>query len=395
MLTHPDPSCPYVLETDGSHYAIASVLYQELPDGKRGIIGFNSRSLRGPETNYTTTEKELLAIVHALQKFRLYLTNVPFRIRTDHKALTFLKQCRFLNERLTRWVLFIQQFDFEISHIKGKDNVLADVLSRYPCDHPTQIVPAQQPILAHFIVEGSGALVKKLKNLKELQATDNFLASVSACVRGDFTRATKEIQRISGQYKWENGLLLHHHLFYNRTTIALPQTLQTPVIWHYHEEMGHFAAGKVYAVLKLYFYWPGMRRKIRAVLKTCDICQKAKKPNNTLTGPLQPIIPKDVGELVAVDFFGPLPRSTGGVTYLLVAVDVFSKFIKLFPLKRANAKAATNRIINDLAPVMEIKKILSDQGSQFTSHLWKKTLTEANIQVAYTTVRNAPSKPKF
>lgn len=393
MLAHPDPSCPYVLETDSSNYAIASVLYQELPEGKRGVIGFSSRSLRGPEINYTTTEKELLAIVHALQKFRLYLTSVPFRIRTDHKALTFLKQCRFLNERLTRWVLFLQQFDFEISHIKGKDNIIADTLSRYPSELSAPLVPAQQPILAHFIVEGASALVQDLRNLKSLQTEDKFLSSIYKCLRGDSTEASPEIRRLSDQYRVENGLILHFNTFHNRTTIALPQRLQTQIIWHYHEEMGHFAAAKVYTVLKQYFYWGGMRRQTMATLRTCDICQKSKKPNNTLTGPLQPIIPKDVGELVAVDFFGPLPRSTGGVTYLLVAVDVFSKFVKLFPLKRANAKAATNRILNDLLPVIRVKRILSDQGTQFTSRLWRKALQEADIRVTFTTVRNAPSNP--
>lgn len=391
ILSHPDPSCPFILETDSSNYAVASVLYQELPQGKRGVIAFNSRSLKGPELNYTTTENELLAIVHALQKFRLYLTGISFDIRTDHKALTFLKQCRFLNERLTRWVLFLQQFDFKISHIKGKENIIADTLSRYPCDKPLSFVPAPQPIMAHFVVEGASQLIQDLHSLKKLQLEDQFLSSIVHHLRVRPPTSSPAVRRASEYYHLQKGVLLHKDPVHGRITLAIPQSLQTKLIWHYHLEMGHFAAAKIYNILKQYFYWDGMKRKTTSILRTCDLCQKTKKPNHKITGPLQPIVPTNVGELVAVDFYGPLPKSIGGVTFLLVAVDVFSKFIKLFPLKRATAQAATNRIINNLLPLLRVKRILSDQGSQFTARLWRDKLSEAGIEVIYTTVRNAPS----
>lgn len=92
--------------------------------------------------------------------------------------------------------------------------------------------------------------------------------------------------------------------------------------------------------MKQYFYWPNMYRRICQLLHTCDICQKAKTRNQHSEGPLEPTISKAVGDLVAVDFYGPLPKSHGRMSYILVAVNNFSKFLKRFPLKKANAVAA-------------------------------------------------------
>jgi hypothetical protein len=114
--------------------ALGVELYQLDDAGEHGVIGFASRMLRGPELLYTVTEKELLAIIFGLQKFRTILLGHRIVIRTDHYALKFLKQCRLLNDRLTRWSLLLNEFDYDVEHIRGKDNVVADTLSRFPPD---------------------------------------------------------------------------------------------------------------------------------------------------------------------------------------------------------------------------------------------------------------------
>lgn len=93
--------------------------------------------------------------------------------------------------------------------------------------------------------------------------------------------------------------------------------------------MGHFGGQKVFTVMKYNFHWPNMKREIIRQVQACDICQKAKKPNRHFENPLNPVLAKEVGELVAVDFFRPLPQRKGGVAFILVAVDIFSKYIKL------------------------------------------------------------------
>lgn len=111
MLYFPNPRRSYYLETDASNYALGAVLYQLNDKQEKEVITLTSRTLRGPELTYYTTEKKLLAIVWALQKVRTYLHGAAITNCTYHLALTFLKTCKFVNARLTRWILAIQDYN--------------------------------------------------------------------------------------------------------------------------------------------------------------------------------------------------------------------------------------------------------------------------------------------
>lgn len=89
-----------------------------------------TRKLKGAEINCFTTEKELLPIVWALQKFRTYLAGAKIMNKTDHMATTFLKTCNFASARLMRWIKAIQDYQITVEHCQGKDNVVADTSSR-------------------------------------------------------------------------------------------------------------------------------------------------------------------------------------------------------------------------------------------------------------------------
>lgn len=100
----------------------------------RLVIAYTSSSLTDIETRYTVTQKEALTILHALRQWRVFVLGRPLMVITDHKALSFQKDYKLLNARLTRWILFLQEFNFKILHCEGKENEMADVLSRFPCD---------------------------------------------------------------------------------------------------------------------------------------------------------------------------------------------------------------------------------------------------------------------
>jgi hypothetical protein len=88
--------------------------------------------LNQTEQRYTTCEKELLAIVYALQSFRIYIYGHKVTLFTDNKALSFLHRCVITSNTVARWVLEIQVYDLEIRHIRGVQNHLADILSHNP-----------------------------------------------------------------------------------------------------------------------------------------------------------------------------------------------------------------------------------------------------------------------
>ncbi|CAN6570107.1 unnamed protein product [Malus baccata var. baccata] len=129
IITPPDWSLPFELMCDASDYAIGAVLGQR-KNKQPHVIYYASRTLNDAQLNYSTTEKELLAVVFALDKFRSYLLGTKVIIFTDHAALKYLLTKKEAKPRLIRWMLLLQEFDIEIRDKKGVENVVADHLSR-------------------------------------------------------------------------------------------------------------------------------------------------------------------------------------------------------------------------------------------------------------------------
>ena len=131
VLLTPDFSKPFSLHTDASERACGAVLLQDR-DGVLQPVAYHSAKFDTHQSRYSTIEKELLAIVSALKKFECYIqpASHPAHVYTDHNPLSFLNKNKFNNQRLLRWSLFLQPFNLQISHIKGKDNCIADALSR-------------------------------------------------------------------------------------------------------------------------------------------------------------------------------------------------------------------------------------------------------------------------
>ena len=132
MLRLPDLKKKFILQTDASNSGIGAALLQEDDDDSRYPVSYWSRKLKKSEVNYSTIEKECLAIVEACRKFQAYLYGAPFLLESDHMPLSFLKTQERVpnNARITRWILALQDFHFTIKYIPGKENVMADALSR-------------------------------------------------------------------------------------------------------------------------------------------------------------------------------------------------------------------------------------------------------------------------
>ena len=129
VLQPPDWSLPFEIMCDASDYAIGAVLGQKV-NKCPVVIYYASHTLAEAQRNYTTTEKELLAVVFALDKFRSYLLGSKVIIYSDHAALRYLLTKKEAKPRLLRWILLLQEFDVEIRDKKGSENVVADHLSR-------------------------------------------------------------------------------------------------------------------------------------------------------------------------------------------------------------------------------------------------------------------------
>ena len=130
VLKSPDYEKPFKLIIDSSDVGTGSVLVQEASDGLDHPVSYFSKKFLKYQKNYL--EKETLGLVLALEHFDVYLGSTPFKIKvyTDHNPLTFLKTMINKNQRLVRWSLALQEYNLEIQHIPGSENVVADALSR-------------------------------------------------------------------------------------------------------------------------------------------------------------------------------------------------------------------------------------------------------------------------
>ena len=129
IMQPPDWNLPFEIMCDASDYAVGAVLGQR-KEGKVNAIYYASKTLNEAQVNYATTEKELLAVVFAFEKFRSYIVNSKVIVYTDHAAIKYLLSKKDAKPRLIRWILLLQEFDVEIRDKKGAENVVADHLSR-------------------------------------------------------------------------------------------------------------------------------------------------------------------------------------------------------------------------------------------------------------------------
>uniref|UniRef100_A0A2N9ET94 RNA-directed DNA polymerase n=1 Tax=Fagus sylvatica TaxID=28930 RepID=A0A2N9ET94_FAGSY len=140
IMQAPDWSLPFEIMCDASDYAVGAVLGQR-KDKKPHVIYYASRTLNSAQMNYTTTEKELLAVVFALDKFRSYLMGTSIVVFTDHAALRYLLSKKDAKARLIRWILLLQEFNLQIKDKKGVENVVADHLSRLTFEEVKEEIP--------------------------------------------------------------------------------------------------------------------------------------------------------------------------------------------------------------------------------------------------------------
>lgn len=331
VIAFPDFSQPLYLNTDASTAAIGRELFQHI-NGHRHTLGYVSRTLKPAETRYTTTEQEALAIVYCCAKFRQYIIGHKIIAQTDHHALTFIRKCRLTSGRLTRWSLALQEYDLAIEYIPGKLNIAADTLTRYP---RVNDIRKDKKISINAIKEitYSKELVDNLKVIGELQNTDQYSKKL---------RSKKSLFTTT-----KDGITFTRAKITDQWRVIMPEQIQERIIRETHRTMGHPGKFKTFHILNNICTFKNMSRAIAQVIKTCDECQRNKPLNFKAAGNIMAHKPTMLLERISVDLMGPLPTGRDGVHYILAVLDTFSKYIKLYALKRATTKAILNKIEMD------------------------------------------------
>lgn len=165
------------------------------------------------------------------------------------------------------------------------------------------------------------------------------------------------------------------------------------LIKHQHEFYGHFGTLKTFKAMSETFCFSNMRRRVHTIVSKCDTCQRTKPLNRNYTGEMQPILPTRPLQLVACDVYGELPQGRAGTKFIFVVYDVFSKFVALYPIKKATTVILLHKIRNFMEKFGQIENILQDNASQFRSSKWQTQLKDLKVNVKYVSKYHPASNP--
>jgi len=318
VLALPKFQEPFVIETDACQDGVGAVLMQH---GRP--VAYLSKALSGRNKDISIYEKEFLALIMAVEKWRHYLQRNEFTILTDHKSLAYLNEQNLHSEMQKKAMARLMGLNFKITYRQGKENKAADALSRVAYLLPLQAVSVVQP-----------AWVQEVLNS---YATDQ--------------QAQQLLQQLAVSSPNEQGFSLDRGLIWLKGKVWIGQNsaLQTKLIAFSHSSAigGHSGIAGTYQRLKQFFAWKGMKMDVESYIKQCSICQQAKHSHTHPMGLLSPLpIPKDIWRDLSMDFIEGLPKSKG-FNVILVVVDRLTKYAHFIPVKHPYTAATIAQLFLD------------------------------------------------
>jgi hypothetical protein len=343
---------PLRIETDASDLALGACATQER-DGKWHPIAYYSRKFSGPEERYDVHDKELLAIVAALQHWRIYAESCSdLTIYTDHKNLVQFTTTKVLNRRQVRWSELLGQYKFKILYTPGKDNGRADALSRR----------------------------------SDLAGTKTINEHAILGINQDGTLGPA--QQVNNIFKVINQ---------GRLKLQVPDELQEAIIREHHDDPlhGHPGITRTMELIQRQYQFPDMKDKVTKFIKQCVPCQQNKHSTHAKYGEMQTIqAPKAPWTDITMDFVTQLPVSVDpatGYAYdsIFVVVDRHTKYAEMIPFRHNYSAEKLAHVFKDrIIRYHGIPEtIISDRDKLFTSNFWTTLLaqmgTRKKLSTAY------------
>ncbi|KAL5493753.1 hypothetical protein EMCRGX_G014975 [Ephydatia muelleri] len=350
-LVHYREELPLILETDASDRGVGAVLLHQLPDKSERPVAFASRTFLDREKNYSVIDKEALAIIFGVTKFYQYVYGRKFTLRTDHKPLEHILGAnqeipKMAANRLQRWAITLSAYQYDLQYVKGKENLLADPLSRLPMN--VSSTSAEEDVGHHSALLNVRIedLPMSKRDLQKRTRQDPLLAQVINCVDRGWPSDRKQIPAELLTFYEKRETLSFENILLWQGRIVVSTALHRNVLDTLHE--GH----------------PGIW------------AMRALASGNVPTEPWQRI---------HIDYAGPFEGSSW-----LVVVDAFSKWIEIKP-QRSTTTSGTVKALREIFCRFGLPRVIvSDNGPQFSSQEFKQFCDSNNI----VHIRSTPYHPK-
>ena len=420
IIAYPDFEKPFWVKTDASGGSVGYVLTQ-FHDGKERVISYGSKKLDATQRRWSTYDREFFGLLTGIRNNSHYLRLKPFMAVTDHRPLlAWRKQDakKDVTGRRMRWVLELESYDFELIYRQGKKHSDADALSRLEnededCatdDDLLEGLDEAEPPGMHLLGmldQDTESAVKYtclsscLKKLKHEQDGDPKLSNLKGYVR---SRRKPPKSGFSNWYRrnFKNFLIKNGVLYMKRlepltdlVTLrsVIPSSLVGEVLQDAHGSMlaGHPGRARMVAKLERSVVWEGMADDVKRHIEKCRQCDLVREHKPAIRTPLQPVVARKVGDHVICDLL-KLPTAPGNFNYVLVCMDIFSKYVNLYKLKTKEAPGVAN-CIQDLCLSRGFpKKLGTDNGSEFDNHILNSAAKLMGIEKATSVVYRPQSQ---
>lgn len=367
VLQKPNFDLPFEIHTDASQVAIGGCLMQRQGQNPPHAIAYFSRKLRGPETRYSATDAEALAVVESIRAFDPYVFGHKFTVYTDHRPLCFVFTKTTKSPRMSRWAYELSGYSFRILYKPGTSHHVPDMLSRN--------------------ISSLSMSNPDPKTMRSEQLKDPMWHDIVAFLEEKATPRRKSPLPLD-EFELQNGVLYHVRTLPDRivSQLVVPRQLRRSAITLAHSSplAAHPGVYRTFVKLKDLFYFPNMLRDVKEYVAACEACQRRKGSPRKAPLAKAPDISVPL-EKISADLI-ELGISQAGYRYCLTIVDHLTRYVQIIPLKTKDAGSVADAMFNYFISVFGPPRLIqTDGGSEFNNRLFKECCRLLQIQTTLTT----------
>ncbi|UYV73841.1 hypothetical protein LAZ67_11001093, partial [Cordylochernes scorpioides] len=371
VLAHFDDNLPILVSCDASEYGIGAILSQVDHEVERPVV-FASRTLNKTERRYAVIDKEALAVIFGVSKFSQYLLGRKFKILTDHKPLVGMFNPKkpipqVLSPRMLRWCLTLAAYTYTMEYKPGKVNCNADALSRLPLNECPSVVPNVREV---FFIESEYAAINS-SEVAKITSKDPILSKVKFWAMNRWPER-KVDDRFKDFVSKSNEISVHKDCLLWGSRVIIPERLRKYILNLLHDT--HIGIVGTKALARGLCWWPKMDGDIERMICSCAVCLSCSHdPPKTDVYPW--IWPSRPWSRLHIDHAGPFQGKL-----FLVVIDAYSKWIEAKIVSTTSTETTINSLKEIFATHGLPDVIVSDNGTSFTSELFRTFLKRNGVR---------------